>query len=525
MSNKKEWLLTLYQSNPINKNITFSYPSFYQELGKVIKGKCNNYKIESINNKKISYIPSEIEDLYRWRIIVNKIDNNNNYIVLMSIRPEKNTSIKQQLTKPECENLLNEGLKIIQKLGDILIINYQNTSVELRRLSYSESNILDISEWKVVLTDERSMLFKYFIRNGINKVYDILRNTNNTKINFKLVTKFISNNNIKEKIKNKLKDYGNVKEIKDYEYNLPQNEDQNTVYIIPLDEHNANQQTITDTKEFFIPRKLIFQHISRFDRLDNQYSFNNMLCEILTKIGLCSFYIEPSYIIGNIDSFIFINDIYNENKKTRLLEVIYTFSSLRDISRERLLLFAANEIPFRSYKDNIIFTEPKRLASRITETGKLVNGMKIVLIFTKRPGLNNCETITKSFKELNINVERIYYIPSRWIRFIDEYILDPLDECKHPYLILTERLAVLKPSTNLAIYPQLFSLPIELLYPLNIKISENDLIKILWLIKKRLYRYHNIKTLSLPEPIAIWRKNRTFLLYTQQRDIQLRYLI
>ena len=83
MTNKKEWLITLYRSDPIDKKIRFDYPSFYEALGEVIKKKFNNYNVEIKKNKKISHIPSKIEQLYRWRIIVNKIDNNNNYIIFI----------------------------------------------------------------------------------------------------------------------------------------------------------------------------------------------------------------------------------------------------------------------------------------------------------------------------------------------------------------------------------------------------------------------------------------------------------
>ena|GEM_PF-4786209 len=530
MTLNQEWKITLYRSNVINKNnnIDFDYRYFYKILGNFIRQKINKYKECIERNKKLSYIPSEIKDSYRWRIIANKIDNDdNNYVILVTIRPEKNVNKKEQLTKQEVEDLLKEGLEIIEKLGDTITLQYRDVKIELTRLKYSSKNILDISNWRVILTEKESMTFENFIKTGINKVNEIMRNAN---INFVIVQDFLNDNIIKQQIINKLKDYGHVREIRHYKYNIntPTQQNPTTVYIIPLDMRrldNQIKQKIIETKDFFINKQLAFQHISRFEALNNQYSFNNMLCEISAKTGLCRFYIDPSEIISDLDSFIFLNDIYSKKKGIKLLEVIYTFSGLRNISKERLLIFDSNDIQFSSTKYSIEFKDTKKLAEMLTETGNLVEeDMKIVIIFTKRPNSDNCKAIVKSFKELNIIVDRMYYIPPRWIRFVDEYILNP-DDCSHPYLFLTERLAVLKPSTNLVIFPQLFNLPIELLYPLNTKIDESDLKKVLWLIKKRLYRYHNIKTLSLPEPIAIWRHNRSFLLSTEIKNIPLRYII
>lgn len=95
------------------------------------------------------------------------------------------------------------------------------------------------------------------------------------------------------------------------------------------------------------------------------------------------------------------------------------------------------------------------------------------------------------------------------------------------YKILGDRIAFLKTCTEIRIYPTLFSLYIELMYPKNAKIRHGDLEKILWLTKKRIYRIQEFHILKNVEPIHIFRNLRKMYLgkIKESLNIPLRLLI
>ena len=105
----------------------------------------------------------------------------------------------------------------------------------------------------------------------------------------------------------------------------------------------------------------------------------------------------------------------------------------------------------------------------------------------------------------NIKVNKVYYISTRTARFIDDSVLEPsLTDYTFPYKIITNKTAFLRTSTDVQVYHTLSQIFIELEWPSTEKIIENDLEKILWLVKKRLYRISNFNVLKTPEPMKLF---------------------
>jgi hypothetical protein len=525
-----EWPTTLYLSSPLGKQVIFEYPSFYEVLGSVIKQKIKEFQVKEykvkkenlVKTKKMSYVPSRKLKDYRWRFVANQIpEEDNHYVVAVSIRPEKRTPTRKQLSKDEARNLLNEGLNLAEQIGKEITVQYDGQTIVLKRLNYDRNQILDISNLIVELSDRESMTLANFINNGLPKVLEIIRHN---RLNFKVITDFLRDQKLEGQLIKILRQYGTVDEITDYQRQVPELQvDEHTMFVIPLDDQNKRKHI--ETKEFFLNRQFVSQHITRLDLLNNQFAQQHLFCEISAKTRVCRFYLNPSGILGNLDGFICLGDLYNKQTHSRLLQALYIFSGYRNTSNERLLIFDQEEVQFFTESYHIEFREPASFATKLKESGRLEKNMKISLILTKRPNPKTCTALVEGFKNLGVIVGEVYYIPSRWIRFVDGFIANPAGPCSHPYLILTERLAILKPSTQLSIFPQLFSLPVELLYPTDRSINETDLKRILWIVKKRLYRYYQIRMLSAPEPLAIWNKNRSFLMRTTNKNIPLRFLI
>ena len=131
--------------------------------------------------------------------------------------------------------------------------------------------------------------------------------------------------------------------------------------------------------------------------------------------------------------------------------------------------------------------------------------------------------------ESKVETEKVYYISSRTSRFVDEYLQESSNyrSCCYPYKILGKRIAFLKTCTEIRIYPNLFSLYIELMWPKNAQITQGDLEKILWLAKKRIYRIQEFHILKNAEPVWIFRNLRKMYLgeIRERLTIPLRLLI
>jgi hypothetical protein len=137
----------------------------------------------------------------------------------------------------------------------------------------------------------------------------------------------------------------------------------------------------------------------------------------------------------------------------------------------------------------------------------LVGRNTIDILLTKRWKQESIDKLVELLSKKNIKVKRAYYISSRTCRFVDEYLLDPSNNrsLNHPYIIVNEKIAFLKACTQIRIFLNLFSLFVELQYPKDGKLNQGDLEKLLWLVKKRIYRIQEFAVLKNPEPICVFR--------------------
>jgi len=143
------------------------------------------------------------------------------------------------------------------------------------------------------------------------------------------------------------------------------------------------------------------------------------------------------------------------------------------------------------------------------------------------------EDIQKFSEELSRKgyiINKVYYISTMRARFVDEVILNNqlledkveykipntfrprISEYWHFYMILGKSAAVVRTSTKLRIYPTLFNIYVELMWPETASLSEEDIEKIVWFTKKRIYRFQEFFVTKTPEPIWIFKNIRKIYL-------------
>jgi hypothetical protein len=189
--------------------------------------------------------------------------------------------------------------------------------------------------------------------------------------------------------------------------------------------------------------------------------------------------------------------------------------------------------------NNIRFKNPNKFSIEIDNENVdllaenvygLIGGRNnIDILLTKRWKNESINRLIDLLERNNIRVKKVYYISSRTSRFVDEYLLDNRNfrSLVHPYLIINKKIAFLKVCTEIRIFQNLFSLFIELQYPAQGELKQEDLEKILWLTKKRIYRIQEFSLLKVPEPLYVFNNLRKMYIgkINTRNSIPLRLLI
>lgn len=253
----------------------------------------------------------------------------------------------------------------------------------------------------------------------------------------------------------------------------------------------------------------------------------NLILEMMTKMGKQPVILKAPEGVFNNEGFLCLSDITNVSQK--LFGAMFTYSKhSSDKVHEDVQLY--NDINFETptdYSLDIDDDNTKLLAEKIrTLIGRR---LKIDILLSKRWNEKNIKKLVDTLYEGKIETQRIYYISSKTSRFVDDYLVDSINykSFSHPYLILGKKIAFIKTCTETRIYPNLFSLFVELLYPIDGQLKQEDLEKALWLTKKRLYRIQEFYILKNLEPLFVFRNlNKMYLSEIRSKlTIPLRLLI
>lgn len=521
----------------ISKDALFTHRDVYEGFSKFLEYKdIDSYILTKEHDKdprvlKMSYVQSiSNPNQFHWRITVNLLSLEKDRLVAISLSPEAK-QLGLIANKFHVEGLSLKDLPFLKsKIGSEFTLDIGKDKINFSTFSFNDCEIIDIGHWTVNLSPDKAISYSDYASNNAMVVQEIKKR----KLTFRLINLSIRDHSRNSQIlKGEFSKLGIVLDpILDSSYATKlsmASQDASVMNVI----FSETDQEYFDSKQFFLNRGLPFQHIRNISKFSNEIWFRNMvLLEIIKKLDEESLYLKPDMFLNSqISGFIYLDDAVKKdikNNYANFLNISYIFTDSRNFTSERIFSYSRDEIPFYSSKRFLRIRNTDTFANKVRSDAEIGGkGEQLFdIIVTKQITIRNARQISESLKGRGINVNKIYYVSNSACRFADNFNALSLNEVwKHPFMKLSENIAMIKLATKPFLLPQMFSTMLKIVYPENVNVDEEDVSKVIWLTKKRLYRIYNLPNMTQLEPVVIRRKNSEFLADGSTKFYWLRHLI
>ena len=437
----------------------------------------------------------------------------------------------------KCIDAASSVVEFCNLLGSEITIPIN--SLIFNRVWLSSEDSIDISDWEVICPllhpATKSALGDFLRKTGQTRFENIflLVPKNNdfyifTKTFFKGIEPF-------PQLRNSLSSFGTVNgprsivSVKEFCERLTAPIKEKALFVF-LEDKRSLERWYEIHKIFFDSNRVPTQYIdeqtvrTKLTKLPGVRA--NLILEMLTKMDKPPIMLQAPEGIFINDAFLCLSDIVSTRQ--RLFGALFTYSKQGLGLKEEVQIY--DDISFETPTKYSLEMKDENVDLLAEKIQRLIGrSLKIDIILTKRWKEENIDKLIELLLENKIETEKVYYISSMTSRFVDDYLKEKINEksCCHPYKVLGKRIAFLKTCTEIRIYPNLFSLYIELMYPKDAQITQGDLEKILWLVKKRIYRIQEFYILKNAEPVYIFRNLRKMYLgeIKERLTIPLRLLI
>jgi len=453
-------------------------------------------------------------------------------LYLLSIRPVGENV--RNWRKNDNRDAAKKALDFCDTLGPIIAVGLQGESLVFERASYSQDEMIDVSEWEVSCPCKRPAT-KENLRDFIRKtggtryenVYQRIPEDNEFHI---FTDTYIQGGDPLTQLKSVLRDYGEVFGPRSLEiskeFGQKFRRDRKSAFIF-LENGEMLEKCYKALKIFFDSNGIPTQYVNDAtitDKMKYPGVKANLLLEILTKMGRPPVVLQAPEEMFINDGFLCLSDITSTPRK--LFGALFTYSKQGLNVKGEVQIYP--DIEFEATEDYIDITE-KNIDLLAKKVNALMGGrsLKIDILLTKSWKQENVQRLVKALAENNTETERAYYLSSRTSQFVDDYFESNEKSLRHPYLVLGEKMGFLRTSTDIRFYPHLFSYYVELVWPEDEKLKREDLEKILWLVKKRIYRIQEFYVLKRAEPVYIFNNVRKMYIANikESLSIPLRLLI
>jgi hypothetical protein len=283
--------------------------------------------------------------------------------------------------------------------------------------------------------------------------------------------------------------------------------DKDKLFLVFFGSEELFENYYVKCKQYLLSKNIPSQFIT-LNRYDNIMSFGseNLFFEIIKKaLKKDAIRLETTPQI-NIDGFLCLSDIFSINKK--LFGVSISLSG-RGTANEQVEIY--NDIDYKAEFEKIDFTEEnlRLLGKKIEKISGLANKM-IDIYVTKRWRISSAGKLIKILDDYEISVRRFIYISNYTNKFLISPLVNEENINRNMYVIWDDVTASIQTNTKIQLYGTMFPIYIELLNPRTSgKLTENDMVILLWLVKKRIYRLRNFYNLKLPEFMGIFDDPKT----------------
>jgi len=461
---------------------------------------------------------------------VREIPDENYYLVSFFPTGENRSA----WTKRENIKAMNDVINFCDAIGNELNVVVEEGILRFNRQYLNVQQAIDISKWDVgfpFINPPEKATLKVILEKTKESNYNYIMERVPKEKSFQIFTQTYLHNREPVEILNAfLKRFGKVegprslltaRELGEKFYDK-----ENTAFIFVEDEKML-VAWYKNLKIFFDSNRIATQYVMD-ETIYQKIGFHgvraNLILEIMTKLGLKPIQLRPPENIIDSDGFLCLSSIESATRK--LFGALFTYAKEGLEIEEEVQIYP--DIEFNVHEG--VLEIPKDKIGLLSEKISKLIGKKLTIdiLLTMEWNKDSLKSLVNDLKKNGIETNRVYYVSSKTSRYVDSCLLEGLQYgFVHPYLMIGNTVAFLKTSTDVRIYANLSSLFIKLMWPENNKIETKDLEKILWLVKKRLYRIQEYYVLKIPEPIHVFKNVRTMYLgeIKEKLTIPLRLLI
>ena len=454
-------------------------------------------------------------------------------IYLLSFFPcGENTSLWRKI-----ENIkaTQDTLNFCDLIGDQLSVIVEEGIIHFSRQFLRDSETIDISDWEVsfmaISPPEKEQLSDFLQKVRETNYEHVLKKVPKGKSFLLFTQTYLKEGEIIEILKILLRKFGRISGPKSLitarEFGERFSDKANTAFIF-VEKRGMLEAWYKALKIFFDSQRIATQYI-----VDNTITQKitswagvraNLILEIMTKLGSNPVILRPPEEIVDTNGFLCLSSI--ESATRRLFGALFMYSKGGLEVEEEVQIYQDIEFHIREGSLEIPSDKVDVLSEKIS---KLIGKeMKIDILLTIEWNKESLRKLIEKLKKNGIHTNRVYYVSSKTSRYVDSYLLDGhMRSNTHPFLKVGRKVAFLKSSTDIRIYANLSSLFIKLVWPSDGEIKLEDLEKMLWLVKKRIYRIQEFFVLKIPEPIHVFKNVRNMYLgeFKEKLTIPLRLLI
>ena len=423
---------------------------------------------------------------------------------ILSFTPK---NVWEYAKKSELETAFTKTMNFVDSLKDLVTL----MGIHFQRYDSKKVKSINIADWGFSLLNDTKLRTLSNINYGsMTDLASEVYASNQKKIDLQLlivdgsskIKDLIKADQLKNKVKAMFKNPPEVINVSDNLLEvISQRHDRDNLFLLYIGEEADVEKNYKSFKNYLLPHGIPSQFMS-ISRLDNKlkYGLINLIFEVIKKSSIEPIQLDPRTEI-DVDGFLCLSDISSASGKYFGVSIEFTGGNV--ITDDYLEMYT--DISYESKYQKINFGEGQlsKLASKLSALSTL-NGKKIDLFLTKKWRSKDVSYFLERLEELNIHIRKCMYISQKTNRFLFREFYYNNNKLIHPYIIIDDALGSIQTNTEIKNYGTMYPIHVEMMNAWDYNLTEADMIRILWLVKKRIYRLKSFFGLKLPENIALF---------------------